>query len=129
VHRLSRVLALGLLVAAAACAHRAGAAGNSGGPQQSASVRVHVINHYKTEMEIIAAGSGTSQRLGLVAPGTERDFEIPQVLVISGAVSFLAQPSGYGPITRSEEVRIRSGDIVDFEIATNLYGSRATVRL
>jgi hypothetical protein len=123
-----RALALGLLVAAAGCASHAGAAAATGGPQQAPNVRVHVINHYKTEMEVLATGSGTVQRLGLVAPGIERDFDIPQGLVINGSVSFVAQPSGAGPIVRSEEVRIRPGDIVDFEIATNLIGSRAMVR-
>jgi hypothetical protein len=126
-YRGLRVLALGLLVSGSACAQHSGAA--AGGPKPAASVRVYVINHYKTEMEIYATGSGTAQRLGLVAPGLEREFELPQALVGGGMVMFRAQPSGFGPMFESEEVRIRPGDVVDFQIATNLIGSRATVRM
>ena len=92
------------------------------------AVRVHVSNHYKTEMEIYATGSGTTQRLGLVAPGLEREFDVPQLMVVAGSVTFTAHPSGVGPMVRSEEIRIRPGDLVDFEIATNLVGSQAWVR-
>ena len=115
-----------LFVATAACAHGRGTATNANGPLPA--VRVHVSNHYKTEMEIYATGSGTTQRLGLVAPGLEREFDIPQLMVVAGSVTFTAHPSGVGPIVRSEEVRIRPGDFVDFEIATNLVGSQAWVR-
>jgi hypothetical protein len=63
-----------------------------------------------------------------VGPGLEREFDLPQLIVVAGSATFTAHPSGYGPIVRSEEVRIRPGDIVDFEIATNLVGSQAWVR-
>lgn len=128
-HRDLRVIALGLLVAITACAHHAAAAGSDDAPKPGiASVRVSVTNHYKTEMEIYVTGSGTAHRLGLVAAGLEREFELPQVVAVGGSVTFRAQPSGFGPLFESEEVRIRPGDIVDFQIATNLMGSRATVR-
>ncbi len=129
-HSVRRVLIVGLLAAGSACARSRGAATDSGGPQPTERpVRVHVINHYKEAMEILVTGAGTTQRLGLVAVGIERDFVLPQTLVGSGSVAFVAQPSGFGSIVRSDEVRIRPGDVVDFEIATNLIGSRATVRL
>ncbi|MFI5208034.1 MAG: hypothetical protein ACHQX4_08445 [Gemmatimonadales bacterium] len=124
-----RILALGLLALGSACAHHAGAAGDSEAKPGLGTVRVSVTNHYKTEMEIYVTGSGTAHRLGLVAPGIEREFELPEVVALGGMVTFRAQPSGFGPLFESEEVRIRPGDIVDFEIATNLMGSRAIVRM
>jgi hypothetical protein len=130
VQRGLRVLVAGLLVASAACAHQVAAAGDASEPKPGiASVRVRVSNHYLTEMEIVVTGSGTVHRLGLVAPGLEREFDLPQVVVVGGAVTFRAhQPSGFGPYFESEEVRIRPGNVVDFQIATNLLGSRAMVR-
>ncbi|MFI5279952.1 MAG: hypothetical protein ACHQU1_05625 [Gemmatimonadales bacterium] len=125
-----RVLALGLAVAVTACAHHAATTGSDSEAKPGVgSVRVHVVNHYQIQMEILVTGSGTAHRLGLVAPGIERDFELPSVVVVGGAVTFRAQPSGFGPLYESEEVRIRAGDIVDLQIATNLLGSRATVRM
>jgi hypothetical protein len=115
-----------LFVSTATCAHGRGTATNTNWPLPA--VRVHVSNHYKTEMEIYATGSGTTQRLGLVAPGLEREFDIPQHMVVAGSVTFTAHPSGVGPTVRSDEIRIRPGDIVDFEIATNLFGTQAWVR-
>lgn len=123
------VFAAALVLVGTACRHGRGAVAPSNEPPEAVrGVRVHVTNHYKTDMDVSATGSGTTQRLGMVAPGLEREFAVPQLMVVAGAVTFTAHPSGYGPTVRSEEVRIRPGDIVDFEIATNLVGSQAWVR-
>jgi hypothetical protein len=128
-HRGWWVLGAGLLLAGSACSRSRAAAPDTAEAQPAeALVRVHVINHYREDMQIIASGGGSTQRLGLVAAGLERDFDIPQVLVGTGAVAFVAQPSGRGPIVRSDQVRVRRGAIVDFEITTNLINSNATVR-
>jgi hypothetical protein len=115
-----------LCMTSATCAHGHGPATSDSTPLPA--VRVHVNNHYKTEMEIYATGSGTTQRLGLVAPGLEREFDVPQHMVVAGLVTFTAHPSGVGPTVRSDEIRIRPGDMVDFDIATNLFGTQAWVR-
>jgi hypothetical protein len=126
----SRVLIAGLLLAASACAHRSGAAPDSGqGLPPAPEVSVYVTNRYSASLEVSVTGSGSSFRLGLVAPGIPRSFVLPQAFISSGGqVEFLAQPSGGGSIVRSGVVMIRPGDVVDFEIATNLIGSRAVVR-
>lgn len=128
-HRESVLVAV-LLLGASACRHSGGSTTPpSTEPSPVAEpVRVRVINHYKTEMEVSVTGSGATRRLGVVAPGLEREFDVPPAMVLGGVVTFLAHPSGYGPVVRSEELRIRAGDIVDFEIATNLVGSQAWVR-
>jgi hypothetical protein len=123
------IVIAGLLLASAACAHGRRTATDAGEPIDAAQgVRVHVTNHYKTEMEIYATGSGTTQRLGLVAPGLEREFALPRVIVLAGSVTFTAHASGHGPLVQSDELRVSPGDIVDFDIATNLIGSQASVR-
>lgn len=128
-HHGWRVLIVGLLVAGSACARNGGAAPDAGGPEApERPVRVHVINNYSEAMEVIVAGAGITQRLGLVAAGLSGDFVVPQSIVGSGKAEFRAQPSGYGQMVRSDQLVIRPGYIVDFEIATNLIGTRANVR-
>ncbi len=128
-NRSWRFLIVGLLVAGSACARSHGVAPDAGGPEApEPPVRVHVINNYKEAMEIVVAGAGITQRLGMVAAGLSGDFVVPQSIVGSGKVEFRAQPSGYGQIVRSDPLVIRPGYIVDFEIATNLIGTRATAR-
>ena len=126
--RRSSVVAVVLLLAGSACAHGGTGAQTNSAPQAVQGVRVLVSNHYKIEMDVSATGSGTTQRLGVVAPGLEREFSLPHVIVVAGAVTFTAHPTGYGPTVRSEEVKIRPGDVVNFEIATSLIGSQAWVR-
>jgi len=80
-------------------------------------------------MEIFVLGNGTSHHLGTVAPGVPRRFELrPGMVAAGGHVQFLAQASGAGPRVSTDEVIVAPGDVVDFEITTNLIGSRATVR-
>ena len=58
----------------------------------------------------------------------ERDYKTYSVTRRDDIVQFLAQASGTGPRVQSDELVVSPGDIVDFEITTNLIGSRATVR-
>jgi len=126
-HRSLRFLIVGLLATGAGCAR------NHGTPADSADaperpVRIHVVNHYNQAMEVLAVGAGATQRLGLVAAGLTGDFVLPHSIVGSGKVQLMAQPSGYGQIVRADALDIRPGYIVDFEIATNLIGTRANAR-
>ena len=126
----SRVLIAGLLLASSACAHRSGAAADSDqGRPPAPEVSVYVTNRYSVSLEVSVTGSGSSYRLGLVTPGIPRSFVLPQAFTASGGqVEFSAQASGGGSVVRTAVVTIRPGDIVDFDIATNLIGSRAVVR-
>jgi hypothetical protein len=127
--RAPRLIIASLLLAGSACAHRGTAADAGTRPPTEPEVRVYVNNHYASSLEVFASGSGINHRLGLVAPGIQRSFILPQVLIRSGGqVEFLAQPSGGGSIVRSGVVTIAPGDVVDFEIEANLIGSRAVVR-
>ncbi len=134
--RGSWILLAGLAVAGGACAH-AGAGATHAAPapaaaavhQDTTSVRVNVVNNYSTAMEIYAAGTTTTHHLGTVAPGIPREFVLQRQLFVAGdLVRFIAQATGFGPRVQSDALQVAPGDIVDFEIATELIGSRATVR-
>ena len=119
-----------LLVTTFGCGHRRETAA---APEQlqphAARVSVNVTNNSQSAMEIFVVGNGTSYHMGTVAPGVPRSFELPPGMVAAGGhLQFVAQASGAGPRVRSDEVLVAPGDVVDFEIMTNLVGSRATVR-
>ena len=119
-----------LFVTTSACAHRRGTAAD---PEQlrphAARVSVNVTNNSQSAMEIFVVGNGTSYHMGTVAPGVPRSFELPPGMVAAGGhLQFVAQASGAGPRVQPDEVVVAPGDVVDFEITTNLVGSRATVR-
>jgi len=125
-----RFVIAALLAATSACAHP-GATGGAPAPVRppAARVTVNVTNNSQSSMEIFVVGNGTSHHLGSVAPGVPRSFDLPPAMVAaSGHVQFLAQASGAGPRVQTDEVMVAPGDVVDFEIATSLVGSRATVR-
>jgi alpha-amylase len=95
----------------------------------SDSVVVYVSNNYAIPMEVYAAGSGTDYRMGTVNPGIVSRFVLRwDVLGTNRQVEFVAQASGYGPRVRTGRIYVSPGDIVDFEISTQLVGSRAVVR-
>ena len=124
--RGSRVLIAGLLLTAAACSRRQA---NTDSTQPRAAIRVFVTNNWELSMEVYVRGSGANHRLGLVAPGASREFILPMALVGNGPIQFLAQTSGDNRTVTTTELVLGPGDIVDFEITTQLLDSRATVRI
>ena len=139
--RGSWVLIAGLLVTSAGCRKSGAAADGNEFPPTGTPVRVYVTNHWEQAMEVSVVAAGSTYRLGLVSPGIDRSFVLPQAaLAAGGRVEFIAQPSGVAaegrsgpfgrvaPSARSGEISVSPGDIVDFEITTFLGDSRATVR-
>jgi hypothetical protein len=112
------------------CSHGHGPPADPGQLRPNAApILVNVTNNSQSAMEIYAAGGGTSYRIGTVAPGIARRFELrPGMIASGGQVHFVAQATGAGPRVQSEQLTLSPGDIVDFEITTNLVGSRTTVR-
>ena len=93
------------------------------------SVVVYVTNDYELPMEAYVIGSGTYYRMGTVNPGIESRFVLKKnMLATNHIVEFVAQATGYGPQARTGQLQVMPGDVVDFIIATNLVGTRATVR-
>ena len=126
---MRRILVTCLLSTSFACAHHNGTATPEPSQPETTAVTVNVTNNFASAMEIYAVGGGTTYHMGSVSPGIPRRFELrPAMLTAGGRIRFLAQATGVGPRFQSDEVVLRAGDVVDFEIFTNLIGSRVTVR-
>ncbi len=127
-HRGARPLIVGLLLTGSGCASALGVAKDPADPPAVENVvRLNVTNHYNGPMEIFAIGSGTVYRMGTVLPGLVSHFILRQAM-ITGTVEFLAQTSSRDQPVRSDRLLLSPGRVVDFEIATNLMSSTATVR-
>jgi len=116
-----------LFVTNAACRHGTADAGDM--QPHVAPVSVNVTNNSQSSMEIFVDGGGTTYRIGSVAPGIPRRFELRAAMLAAGGhVRLWAQASGAGPRVTTDEIVVRPGDVVDFELTTSLVGSRATVK-
>ena len=117
----------GLLVAAASCAHPAGPQRNPA-PTPDDAVVLNVTNNYGFPMELYAVALGTSRRIGTVHPGMSARYALPPGMSGNGMVEFVALAGrGVSPV-RSGRLLVSPGSAIDFEIATHLLGSVATVR-
>jgi len=119
------IAALLLAVAGGGCLHRR-AAGVP--PADDGTVHVVVTNNYEVPMVVYASGTGTTLRLGIVAPGIEREFVLRRHSYENGPVTFSAGPSGDPRRVSAWPLQLVSGDVVDFVIATLLNGTTATIR-
>ena len=129
--RLLRVVSFASVVLASsfACSRNPNvAAGADPGQTPANDVRVYVNNRYEISLEIYVEGGGIRHRLGLVQPSQSAMYVVPRALVGGPMVEFTATPTGYGPTVHTEQLTLRPGHIVDFDITTNLIGSRATIR-
>jgi hypothetical protein len=128
-HGGRRFLIAGLMLAACACAHgrRATTAAPEVKPDSSTVILV-VTNYYVLSVDVYAAASGTSYRMGTVSPGIVSQFKLHQSMLGNGTVEFLAEPADGAHTVRSGELLLTPGDIVDFVIANHLLHSTATVR-
>ena len=125
--RRSWCLIAGLVVAGTSCAHRRGTASDAGTQALDNPVNVNVINNYTLPVDVFALAAGTSYRMGTVHPGVPSHFVLRQAWIGNGLVEFVAQPVGTEPPVRSGQLLLAPGDVVDFEIATHLINSTATV--
>lgn len=71
---------------------------------------VNVTNHYNGPVEIYAAGSGTSYRMGTVLAGLAGQFVLRPAMVASGTVELLAYVGGRAQVVRSDHLRDRDSD-------------------
>lgn len=117
----------GLLLVGTSCAHRRGTASDTGAQPLDTPVHVNVINNYTLPVDVFALAGGTSYRMGTVHPGVPSHFVLRQAWVSNGPVEFVAQPAGTELPVRSGQLLLAPGDVVDFEIATHLINSTATV--
>ncbi len=118
-------LVICLMLTVPACAK---GGGEDTPPPDDSPVRVEVTNNYALPVEIYAAGSGISQRLGTVHPGMSGRFAIPQNIVRSGAVELRAAASGVSRPFRSGPLLLAPGTIVDFQVMPQIFNSTVTLR-
>ncbi len=97
-HRGSWILMAGLLLTTSACGYGIDAATDTRRAHDAGgAVELYVTNHHNGPMEIYAAGSGTSYRIGTVYPGFAGHFVVRPGMIINGPVEFLAR-SDAGPV-------------------------------
>jgi hypothetical protein len=114
----------GVVLSSAACA-RSG--GEDVEPAARPSASVEVRNDNALPVELFAAGSGTSQRLGTVHPGMRGGFAVPPSMLGGGSVEVQVR-SANGQTFRSGPLLLSPGAVVDVFVATQLFNSTATVR-
>src|SRR5574341_770612 len=94
--RGSGMLVAGLLLTAPGCESGPGSSADAA-PAAGQAVLVNVTNHYNGPVDILAAASGTSYRMGTVLPGFAAQFVLRQAMVGHGPVELFARA---GPGTR-----------------------------
>jgi hypothetical protein len=124
-YRGAGILLAGLILSSHACARGFGTTADIR-PAHGA-VYLNVTNQSGGPIEVYAAGSGTSYRIGTVHPGLAGHFVVRPGVAVSGPVEFLAR-SGTGAMVRSGPILLSPGDEVDFEVGDSPLISRANVR-
>ena len=116
-----------VIVASSGCARGFTSAGDLPQVERGRAVQLQVINSSGGPMEVYAAGSGTSYRVGTVYPGLSERFVVRPGAVLNGSVEFVAR-SAEGRLVRSGPMLLRSGDVVDFALTPHSATSTSTVR-
>jgi hypothetical protein len=117
-----------VVLAGSACALGVGGGSRPGAAfDEGAPIHLQVTNSSGGPMEVYAAGSGTSYRVGTVHPGLPGRFEVRRSLVGSGAVEFTARTAD-GHVLASGPMLLRPGEVVDFALTPHAATSTAQVR-
>ena len=124
----SSTLIAGVLLTATACGYGPRTIRDTRPQDIEGAVHLNVTNRSNAPMEIYAAGRGTTYRIGTVLPGLISHFIVRPTLVVNGPVEFEARLDNRSAWIRSGEFLLAPGNVVDFELATNLALSVATVR-
>ena len=119
--------AAAMLLASSACAYGVGAGDIRPHREALGSAQLQVRNTSGVPVEIYAAGSGTSYRVGTVHPGISEGFAVRPGLTLNGAVEFVARLAD-GRLVRSGPMLLGPGDVVDFDLTPHTATSNATVR-
>jgi hypothetical protein len=125
----SSTLIAGVLLTATACGYGSGTIRDTRRVQDiEGAVHLNVTNRSNGPMEIYAAGRGASYRIGTVLPGLTGHFIVRPTMVANGPVEFAARSDNRSQWIRSGQFLLVPGNVVDFELATTLEFSVATVR-
>jgi hypothetical protein len=124
-----KILRAGLVLLTLGCANKqTGAVDPDADSASTAPVTIHVTNNHGYPVEISVAGQGISYRLGTVLPGGNSKFELRAGTVGHGPIDLIARGRPGEQPYRAGGLMLNPGDIVDFDIATHMLNSMATVR-
>ena len=122
-------LAVALVALAAACASHTRAATQPATPPERLnpdSVIVRVANHDDRALVVSLLRGTVEMRLGDVSAGTDGRFAVASRNVGGGPLTLLAITSRAN--VRTVPFRARAGQVIWFDVAPGLVGSRARVR-
>jgi hypothetical protein len=126
---MMKTLIAAVALTLAGCAYGRGATpGTTLTSAPGTPVQLIVTNNSGAPMQVYAVGTGTSWRMGTVLPGLVGHFVLPQAMLGSDAVEFLASPGDGNPPVRSGRLVLAPGNVVDFEIEAQALTSTARVR-
>ena len=127
-HRIARCASALLLIAIACSGNKASGVDPQTDSSSTAPVTIQVTNNHGYPVEISVAGQGISYRLGTVLPGGNSKFELRAGTVGHGPIDLIARGRPGEQPYRAGGLMLNPGDIVDFDIATHMLNSMATVR-
>ena len=126
---LLRAAAVLSLLTATACLFGSHKGADAGRDTADSRVEVNVTNNYSLPVEVSASASGTTYRMGLVAPGIVGHFKLRRSMLASGGMGeVVAKPVGTEPPVLSGEMLLQEGGLVEFEVAMHLLGGYAKGR-
>lgn len=114
-----------LLLAAVACSR-----GKPGVPPEPRPdpILVHVKNENFLDMNVAVVVSGVSRRLGTVTGNSAADFKIDYMLTVGQSIAIIATPIGGRGYATSGSLSVSAGQLIDFQIGSQLQQSTATIR-
>lgn len=89
---------------------------------------VHVKNENFLDMNVAVVVSGVSRRLGQVSGNSSANFKVDYMLTVGQSITITGTPIGGRGIATSGPLNVSEGQIIEFEIASTLRQSSATVR-
>lgn len=125
-----KVLLMALVIgsAATACGRNAGMESGQAQPASDAAT-VSVSNQYMLSMSIYAVSNNNVPiKLGTVGPGLTSTFVLQPMLLRQGSVRIYAQPPGGGRVVGTGLLALQPGNVVDFEIGTDLINTTTSIR-
>jgi len=114
-----------LLVLAASCGHHNVAA------VQSTPSPVWVLmvrNHHWLDVEVFVVHGGLTTRVGLVTATMDESFRLSTRLLDGGVIQLLGHPVGGGANVATEQILVRGGQTVQWELERTLLHASLSVQ-
>jgi hypothetical protein len=125
VSRPFRIAVLALVPALGACAGRTPARTAAGAAElKQDEILVRVTNTYHGIVDVYAVGSGLVDRLGTVSVGSPSTFRVRlRQFPPASQIQIVARPLGGRNGANSGPLSLWGGEVVEFSVNANLFGS------